>query len=75
MSKPYKLGGALVEAVPSGPMRGLCSNLIERTIATGHWMAQERPVEVNAAIAHWLATSVADFWPLPTAAVSAQDEA
>ncbi|MEM7407663.1 MAG: alpha/beta fold hydrolase, partial [Pseudomonadota bacterium] len=57
------------------PMRALCSNLTERTIATGHWMAQERPVEVNAAIAHWLATSVADFWPLPTAAGSAQDEA
>ena len=40
------------------PMRALCRNLTERTIESGHWMAQERPCEVNAALAQWLATSV-----------------
>jgi len=40
-------------------MRALCSKLTEHTITSGHWMAQEKPVEVNAAIVHWLATAVA----------------
>ncbi|MGC1442159.1 MAG: alpha/beta hydrolase [Burkholderiaceae bacterium] len=50
------------------PMRGLCTNLTEHTVPSGHWMAQEKPVEVNAALVHWLATRVSAFWPLPTAA-------
>ena len=48
------------------PMRGLCSNLTERTIASGHWMAQERPVEVNGALVQWLATAVSGVWPSPS---------
>jgi pimeloyl-ACP methyl ester carboxylesterase len=39
----------------AGPMRELCSNLSETEIASGHWMAQEQPAEVNAALVRWLA--------------------
>ncbi|MFZ9406946.1 MAG: alpha/beta fold hydrolase [Burkholderiaceae bacterium] len=37
------------------PMRAHCSDLTEAIVASGHWMAQERPVEVNAALVRWLA--------------------
>jgi pimeloyl-ACP methyl ester carboxylesterase len=45
------------------PMRGDCARLTEVTVPSGHWMAQERPEEVNAALAKWLATELADLWP------------
>ena len=45
------------------PMRDHCPNLTTRVVQSGHWMAQEKPVEVNAALAHWLATSLSDSWP------------
>lgn len=45
------------------PMRLYCRNLTERVIDSGHWMAQERPVEVNRALTHWLATKVPGGWP------------
>ena len=48
------------------PMRKYCRNLTEDTIRTGHWMAQEKPREVNAAIVKWLATSVPGVWPRPS---------
>jgi pimeloyl-ACP methyl ester carboxylesterase len=48
------------------PMRRYCANLTEQTIRTGHWMAQEKPSEVNAALAKWLATKVASVWPQPS---------
>lgn len=44
------------------PMRGACSHLSEVFIDSGHWMAQEKPAEVNASIAHWLATEVPQVW-------------
>jgi pimeloyl-ACP methyl ester carboxylesterase len=37
------------------PMRRWCADLEEVVIASGHWMAQEKPVEVNAALSRWLA--------------------
>jgi pimeloyl-ACP methyl ester carboxylesterase len=40
------------------PMRTSCRNLTEVTIRSGHWMAQEKPFEVNAELAKWLATKV-----------------
>jgi pimeloyl-ACP methyl ester carboxylesterase len=49
------------------PMRKYCRNLTERIVASGHWMAQEKPVELNAALVGWLATSLADVWPGATA--------
>ncbi len=44
------------------PMRGDCENLTEVVVPSGHWMAQEKPVAVNAAIAKWLATRLPAFW-------------
>src|SRR5262249_32690779 len=38
------------------PMRQHCRNLTEVTVRSGHWMAQEKPVAVNAALAKWLAS-------------------
>jgi pimeloyl-ACP methyl ester carboxylesterase len=45
------------------PMRGACDNLAEVVVPSGHWMAQERPVEVNASIAKWLAAQLPVLWP------------
>jgi pimeloyl-ACP methyl ester carboxylesterase len=45
------------------PMRRLCRDLTEHVVTSGHWMAQEKPVAVNAALAHWLATRVPGVWP------------
>ena len=36
------------------PMRAHCSRLDEAVISSGHWMAQEQPTKVNAALARWL---------------------
>jgi pimeloyl-ACP methyl ester carboxylesterase len=47
------------------PMRTYCRNLTEETIRSGHWMAQEKPGEVNAALVKWLATAVPGVWPRP----------
>jgi pimeloyl-ACP methyl ester carboxylesterase len=44
------------------PMRQACSELTEVTVSSGHWMAQEKPVAVNAALARWLAAKLPDFW-------------
>ena len=46
------------------PMRRLCSDLTEHVVDCGHWMAQERPREVNAALVDWLARRVPGTWPL-----------
>lgn len=45
------------------PMRGQCRDLTEVIIDSGHWMAQEKPLQVNAALTRWLATSVPQAWP------------
>lgn len=47
------------------PMRTYCRNLTELTIRSGHWMAQEKPLEVNAALVQWLVTKVPGVWPQP----------
>jgi pimeloyl-ACP methyl ester carboxylesterase len=51
-----------VESRLAEPMRRDCRNLTEVTVRSGHWMAQEKPVSVNAAIARWLAVQFPDFW-------------
>jgi len=45
------------------PMRQDCADLTEVVVASGHWMAQEQPVAVNAALAKFLATSLPEQWP------------
>jgi soluble epoxide hydrolase / lipid-phosphate phosphatase len=52
------------------PMRRQCTNLTEHLFDCGHWMAQEKPREVNAALVDWLARRVADAWPLPQPAAA-----
>jgi pimeloyl-ACP methyl ester carboxylesterase len=47
------------------PMQKLCKDLTLEVIKSGHWMAQEQPVEVNGLLTKWLATRVADVWPKP----------
>jgi pimeloyl-ACP methyl ester carboxylesterase len=46
------------------PMRQDCSNLTEVVVRSGHWMAQEQPVAVNAALAKWLAATLPDYWKI-----------
>jgi pimeloyl-ACP methyl ester carboxylesterase len=36
------------------PMRARCNNLKETTVSSGHWMAQEKPDEVNQGLCSWL---------------------
>jgi pimeloyl-ACP methyl ester carboxylesterase len=45
------------------PMRCDCTDLTEVVVPSGHWMAQEQPIQVNAALAKWLATKIPDAWP------------
>jgi pimeloyl-ACP methyl ester carboxylesterase len=45
------------------PMRANCANLTEATVLSGHWMAQEKPISVNAAPARWLASQFPALWP------------
>ena len=49
------------------PMRKYCRRLDETVVYSGHWMAQEKPLDVNAALAWWLATRVPEIWPTPHA--------
>ena len=44
------------------PMRAACANLTEVVVQSGHWMAQEKPAAVNAALAKWLADQLPDLW-------------
>jgi pimeloyl-ACP methyl ester carboxylesterase len=45
------------------PMRRDCGNLTEVIVPSGHWMAQEKPAAVNAALAKWLAIQLPELWP------------
>jgi pimeloyl-ACP methyl ester carboxylesterase len=47
------------------PMRRDCRDLTEVVVPSGHWMAQEKPRVVNAALAKWIATKLPDVWPTP----------
>ena len=44
------------------PMREYCADLTEVVVQSGHWMAQECPVALNAALAKWLAIKLANVW-------------
>jgi pimeloyl-ACP methyl ester carboxylesterase len=44
------------------PMRRDCADLTEAVVNSGHWMAQEQPIAVNAALAKWLAAKLPDYW-------------
>jgi len=46
------------------PMKAKCRKLTTRVLSCGHWMQNERPAEVNAALVSWIATSVQGAWPV-----------
>jgi len=52
-----------VDSALAEPMRARCHDLSEHVIDSGHWMAQEKPAEVNAALVGWLRDRVGDYWP------------
>jgi pimeloyl-ACP methyl ester carboxylesterase len=52
-----------VESRLAEPMRANCANLTEAFVKSGHWMAQEKPLHVNAALAKWLAAQFPALWP------------
>lgn len=45
------------------PMRERCEKLTETYISAGHWVASEKPLEVNSALARWVVEEAADWWP------------
>lgn len=45
------------------PMRTSCADLTEATIESGHWMAQEKPGDVNAALTRWMAQKFPTMLP------------
>jgi pimeloyl-ACP methyl ester carboxylesterase len=47
------------------PMRANCASLSEATVFSGHWMAQEKPLSLNAALAKWLAMQFPTLWSSP----------
>jgi pimeloyl-ACP methyl ester carboxylesterase len=44
------------------PMRQCCPDLTEVVVESGHWMAQEKPIAVNAALARFLAVKLPGAW-------------
>jgi len=44
------------------PMRQDCQSLTEVVVPSGHWMAQEKPLAVNAALAKWLSGQFPELW-------------
>jgi hypothetical protein len=34
----------------------VCTNLTEKEVASGHWMAREKPTETNAVLKDWLSS-------------------
>jgi pimeloyl-ACP methyl ester carboxylesterase len=44
------------------PMRASVNDLTEAVVDTGHWMAQEKPAEVNAHLVRWLAEKFPRLW-------------
>jgi len=53
---------ATVDTKLAEPMREYCRDLTEVTVPSGHWMAQEQPVAVNAALAKWMAAKFPELW-------------
>jgi soluble epoxide hydrolase / lipid-phosphate phosphatase len=54
------------EAIDSAfavPMHDYCSDLTTDIIDSGHWMAQEKPAELNRALTAWLVSHLPDSFP------------
>ncbi|MEZ5939023.1 MAG: alpha/beta hydrolase [Hyphomonadaceae bacterium] len=59
----YDFVCATVDTKLADPMRAHVDALTEGIVESGHWMAQERPHEVNAALSEWIMTSLPHVWP------------
>jgi pimeloyl-ACP methyl ester carboxylesterase len=59
----YDYTCATIDTRLADPMRQSCRDLTEGVVHTGHWMAQENPVAVNAALVRWIATKLPSVWP------------
>ena len=51
-----------IESNLAKPMMDFCNNRTTFKIDSGHWMAQEKPLEVNAALVRWLAAAAVEHW-------------
>jgi len=60
---PYDYTCETMDSRFAEPMRHDCADLTETVVPSGHWIAQEQPIRVNAALAKWLAAKAADVWP------------
>ena len=58
----YDVTCETVDSRLAEPMRRDCADLTEAVVKSGHWMAQEQPVAVNAALARWLAVKLPGVW-------------
>lgn len=45
------------------PGRHYCRDLTVKRVPSGHWMAQEKPADVNAHIVSWIVQKLPDRWP------------
>jgi pimeloyl-ACP methyl ester carboxylesterase len=61
----YDYGAQTLDSSLATPMRANCANLTEATVFSGHWMAQEKPLPLNAALAKWMAVQFPTLWPTP----------
>lgn len=43
--------------------RKFCKNLTEASVDAGHWVAMEKPGEVNTIITKWIEEKCKDSWP------------
>jgi pimeloyl-ACP methyl ester carboxylesterase len=60
----YDYVAETVDSKLAEPMRRDIENLTEVIVKTGHWMAQEKPVSVNAALARWMAVQFPELWKI-----------
>ena len=58
----YDYTCATIDGRFAEPMRASCADLTEHVVNTGHWMAQEDPVSVNAALTRWIAMKFPSLW-------------
>ena len=65
VTAPYDYTCECVHSRLAEPMQHYCRDLTLQTIQCGHWMAQEKPVELNAVLVQWLANRVPGQWPQP----------
>jgi len=59
---PYDYPCETMDSRFAEPMRRDCTELTEAVVPSGHRMAQEQPIQVNAALAKWLAAKAPDAW-------------